>query len=512
MSSALCFLLNGKPVGLDAVDPNLTVLDWLRCQARLTGTKEGCAEGDCGACMIAIADARPDGRLHWRAINSCIRLLSSLHGHAVVTVDGLASGGSVHPVQQALVDAHASQCGFCTPGFVMSLYALYRNGGLQTLDRPEVERAFSGNLCRCTGYRPLIDAALALRDASDDAIAAENAVTAGRLHDLMRRSDAGPVAPHDGPLAAGDGPRTAAAVGSPTIDAGARALRPRTVEALLADRARHPGAWLIAGCTDVGLWITKQHRRAEHTIDVTFVTALQSIETLADGRLRIGAAVRLEQAWAALCARWPQLRGFADRFASRPVRNSGTLGGNIANGSPIGDSMPVLIALGCHVVVASQAGGERAIALEAFYAGRQQTVMRTDEVLLWIDVAPPGSSGLVAAYKVSRRIEQDISAVCLGLNIELDDGVSAPVVRTARIGVGGMAATPMRALRTEQVLVGAPWSDATLDLAVRTIRAEFSPITDMRASSRYREHVIGALLIRAWREHRGEPVALDALS
>lgn len=497
------FLLNGQAVALTDVDPNQTLLQYLRTDAGLYGTKEGCAEGDCGACVVALGervDDSGDEPMQWRAVNSCIRLLSSVNGKAVTTVEGLQQpGGTLHPVQQVMVDAHASQCGFCTPGFVMSLYARFQNGGADAMTHQEVDRILSGNLCRCTGYRPIIDAALMLRDVSGAQAIDENHRVARQLSRLLDNG-----------------------AGAVTAFSPARAMRPETTENLLAMRSRYPDAQLIAGCTDVGLWVTKQHQRFERTIDVTCVSELQQVQITDDNRLRIGCAVNLHDAWQVLVSRWPSLDTFAARFASLPIRNAGTLGGNVANGSPIGDAMPVLLALGC-TVVAGSTRGERSIALESFYKGRQQNQLAEDEVLLWLDIALPelseaaelsGAAGSIRpadlfAYKLSRRFDQDISTVCFAMNLQLDGDAARQTVRSVRIGVGGMAATPVRAQQTEQLLTGSPWNEPTIDAAARSLQGEFSPISDMRASATYRHQVIAALLIRAWRESQGQPVSVE---
>lgn len=499
-SQPVHFVLNGRSVSLEPVDPNQTLLQYLRQKMLLTGTKEGCAEGDCGACIAAIGQQTADGGMHWRAINTCIRLLSSIDTMALITIDGLRlDDGSLHPVQQAMVDAHGSQCGFCTPGFVMSLFARYQNGNIADLTRAGIDDLLSGNLCRCTGYRPIIDACLALRSTANDVVE-QNQAIALQLQQLQRGLIPTPKASE---------PDTAS--GPASND---RSMRPPTLSGLLESRAAYPDAQLIAGCTDVGLWVTKQHRRFTSTLDVTFAAELQQIESRVDGSLRIGAGVRLEPAWQALVERWPQLSVYAARFASLPIRNSGTLGGNIANGSPIGDSMPVLIALNTTVTVAS-IRGDRQFALESFYLGRQKTQLAPDEVLAWIDIAPPQPNAFVVAYKVSKRFDQDISAVCLCLNVSFDDtpdNAGVKLIKDVRIGVGGVAATPMRAAQTEQGLLAAPWTAATIEAAVQTIQSEFSPISDMRASAAYRRQVIGSLLQRAWRESQGQLVALEAMS
>jgi xanthine dehydrogenase small subunit len=485
------FLRRGRIVELDAVPPTRTLLDWLRepgpAGAGCTGTKEGCGEGDCGACTVALGELE-GGRLRWRPVNSCIRFLASIDGCALVTVDDLrAEDGDLHPVQQAMVDAHASQCGFCTPGFVMTMYALYEERLAQrapgappeALTREQAQQALAGNLCRCTGYRPILDAAqrmltLPPRGADEAAI----------------RRQLASIAPSRG-----------ARFASPDGDT----WRPHTVDELLAVRAAQPQAQIVAGCTDVGLWVNKQHARFSGVLDLSSVQELRSIEQT-EAATVIGASARLADAYDALVARRPQLRAFADRFAGPPVRNSGTLGGNLANGSPIGDSMPLLIALGATVRLAG-VDGTRELALERLYTGYRKNAIGPREVLTHAVVPAPAAGELMRAYKLSKRFDDDISAVCLAISLQLADGRVAAV----RIGVGGMAATPMRAARTEAALAGAPWSEQTVRAAAQVLRDEFSPIDDMRASARYRREAIGNLLWRLWHDSQGRHWNLERL-
>jgi xanthine dehydrogenase small subunit len=475
----LRFLRRGETVTVEGVPPTRTLLEVLREDLQLTGTKEGCGEGDCGACTVVLGEV-VNGQLEYKAINSCIRLAHSVDGMAVWTAEDIsAPTGELHPAQESMVRCHGSQCGFCTPGFVMSLFGMYQNrqsGAAITREQAQVD--LSGNLCRCTGYRPILDAA-------------QEMVTL--------------------PLPAGcgvDESATAAALRTlkPGSSADSAYVKPRSLKALLQARANRPGAQLVAGCTDVGLWITKQHRRFDHIIDVTGARELRRVESYPH-HLAIGAAVTLTDAFAALVKERPQLQTFAQRFAGLPVRNSGTLGGNVANGSPIGDSMPLLIALGASVVLMrwkkTRAGGEvahRELRLEDLYTGYRTNLMRTDEVLAWIKVPRPTAGERSTVYKISKRFDDDISAVCLALNLHIDDGV----VRSASIGAGGVAATPVRARQTEAALLGQPWNEDTVMNAMDTLRQEFQPISDMRASAAYRQMVLGNLLRRFWLESQGE--------
>ena len=552
-------------MALGNVPPDRTLLEVLREDLGCTGTKEGCGEGDCGACTVVLGEAR-GGKVHYSAVNSCIRLAHSVDGMALWTVEDLAEDPliqpvgdtapaaqqtiTLHPAQEAMVQCHGSQCGFCTPGFVMSLFGMYQRhiaptlptacgslppegalasrGGPSALDhvchgqpitRELAQEELSGNLCRCTGYRPILDAAQQM--ASLPGMAVNESEVLQRLK-LLR---------HDAIAHAAD----------------SAYIAPTTLPELLAARAAHPGAQVVAGCTDVGLWVTKQHKQYAQVLDVTRAAELRQVVQHADA-IHIGAAVTLTDAFAALTAQWPQLHRFATRFAGLPVRNSGTLGGNVANGSPIGDSMPLLIALRAQVVLASQARGERQLPLEDLYTGYRQNVMAADELLVRIVVPVPDSSktepppgrpkaagaprpdearapslsrdsedttvpsvgaNILRAYKISKRFDDDISAVCLVLNLDIAGGT----VQRASIGAGGVAATPARARQTEAALTGQPWTEATAQRAAAVLQAEFSPISDMRASGAYRRQVLGSLLQRYWLETQGQPsVSLDTLT
>ncbi len=477
----LHFVHRGEVVSLKQVPPTRTLLQLLRDDLGLTATKEGCNEGDCGACTVVLGEKRGD-HLHYSAVNSCIRLAHSIHGLALWTAQDLAAAdGRPHPVQQALLQNHASQCGFCTPGFAMSLFGLYQNqvGQGHSVSREDAKEALSGNLCRCTGYRPILDAAQQMQVLP---LAVVDEIEILSKLELLTHTDKG-------------------------LEANFSYKTPGTLAELLHLRATCPQAQIVAGCTDVGLWVNKLHKDFAQVLDVTRVAELRQI-TSDETRLSIGAAVTLTDAFAALEGTRPALHAFAMRFAGAPVRNSGTLGGNVANGSPIGDSMPLLIALHARVVLAS-VRGTRELALESLYTGYRQNVMAADEVLTQILVPHPQASEFLRVYKVSKRLEDDISAVCLAVRLQLKDGFVAQI----SIGVGGVAATPVRARQTEAALTGQPWTPATVEAAMSMLRAEFQPISDMRASSDYRRLVLGNLLQRLWRESQGElEVTLDALT
>ena len=478
----LRFVLGHRPHALPDVAPDRTLLDVLREDLRCTAVKEGCASGDCGACTVAVAEAEEGGRLHWRAINSCIRLAHSVEGMAVFTAEDIAGeGGRLHPAQRAMLECHGSQCGFCTPGFVMSLFALHRQRDGAAVSRDEALHALSGNLCRCTGYRPILDAAQTMHHWPDVPLD-----ESGLLQQLK--------------LLAQDGR-------APVADSASNFYAtPTTLSELLRLRAAHPQALIAAGTTDVGLWVTKQHRRFGQIIDVTRVTELRRIERGAHS-LSIGAAASLTEAFDALAESRPQLKPFFDRFAGLPVRESGTLGGNVANGSPIGDSMPLLIALGATLVLASTRG-ERTLPIEDFYLAYRKTGLAPDEVLARIEVPQPTPHEWLRADKISKRFEDDISAVCLAVALQVEDGV----IHSARIGAGGVAAVPARAIQTEAALAGQQCAEAIFDAAATVLEAEFKPLSDMRASSAYRRAVLGNLLRRGWQQSQPGALALADLT
>jgi xanthine dehydrogenase small subunit len=496
------FIRRGELVSLTNVPPDRTLLQVLREDLAATGTKEGCGEGDCGACTVVLAEPH-EGKLKYRAINACIRLAHSIDGMALWTVEDLAGpDGALHPAQEAMVQAHGSQCGFCTPGFVMSLFAMYQNHVCrgEPITRELAQEQLSGNLCRCTGYRPILDAAQAM--ARLPRVEQDDREILRRLEELAFRRQAAGASGNAGYMA------------------------PLVLPELLQLRAAHPKAQLVAGCTDVGLWVTKLHQEFGQVLDVGQVQELRRIEPY-EHHIAIGAAVSLTDAFDALAQQRPQLKSFFQRFAGVPVRNAGTLGGNVANGSPIGDTMPLLIALGAHVVLLS-VRGHRDLPLEHFYTGYRQNLLAPDEVVAWIKVPRPqaqrphpgplpegeGENGASAdqgmeqlrAYKISKRYDDDISAVCLAVRMHLREGV----VEQVGIGAGGVAATPVRALQAEAALRGQPWTQQAAQQAAAALRAEFRPISDMRASAGYRAEVLGNLMQRFWLESQGHQINLES--
>jgi xanthine dehydrogenase small subunit len=469
----LQFVWHDEIVTLQHVPPTRTLLQLLREDLGHSATKEGCNEGDCGACTVVLGELAGD-QISFQAVNSCIKMAHAINGMALWTAADLAAvDGTAHPVQQALHQCHASQCGFCTPGFAMSLFGLYQNRVLKDLSvsRTQAQEALSGNLCRCTGYRPILDAA-------------EQMATLPRVHVDEARlcQKLASIAPEN---------RT------PETDCSYEA--PTRLDVLLVARAARPQAQIVAGCTDVGLWVNKLHMDFAQVLDVTRVAELKAIE-VQHGHTVIGAAVSLNDAFAALETQRPQLHAFFSRFAGLPVRHAGTLGGNIANGSPIGDSMPLLIALRASVVLVSLRG-QRELPLQDLYTGYRKNAMAADEVLAFVRVPLPQPGESLRAYKVSKRSEDDISAVCLAINLQVQDGR----VAEASIGVGGVAATPVRAVQTEVALTGQAWTPDTVRQAKAVLRGEFQPISDMRASAAYRVQLLDGLMERFWLESQGAP-------
>jgi len=477
MSEPIRFFYQGQVRELRDVKPTQTILQHLREDLHCTGTKEGCAEGDCGACTVVIGSLE-DGELALRAVNACIQFTPTLDGKALFSVEDLAQpDGALHPVQQALVDCHGSQCGFCTPGFAMSLWGMYLKQEGRVPARCQINDALSGNLCRCTGYRPIIDAARRMVELPP--VAFDRAALAGRLR-ALQRSHGFTYAAH-----------------------GQHFHVPRTIAELAALRAAHPAAVLLAGSTDVGLWVTKHLRTLDDVIYLGQVSELKTVAE-ADGMLTIGAGVSLQDAYAALCQHYPDtLTELWQRFASLPIRHAGTLGGNVANGSPIGDSMPWLIALGSEVVLASS-DGTRVLALDKFYLGYQQKDLRPDEFVQAVRVPLPRAGLRFRTYKLAKRFDQDISAVCAAFAVMLD----GETIVEARIAFGGMAATPQRAAQAEAALLGQPWNETTLRTAMTALSDDYAPLSDARASSSYRMRTAQNLLRRFWLETRlHEPLA-----
>jgi xanthine dehydrogenase small subunit len=484
MSDPIRFYYRGQIQTVTDASPTRTILQHVREDHHCTGTKEGCAEGDCGACTVVVGELR-DGQVELNTVNACIQLLPALDGKALFTVEDLKQpDDTLHPVQQAMVECHGSQCGFCTPGFVMSLWGMYlrHDDKGDTPQRKEIDDALSGNLCRCTGYRPIIDAAQRMMELP--AVSFDRNAVAEPLRQLRR--DAMFVYSH----------------------AGRTFYAPRTVEQLVQVRAEHPAAVILAGSTDVGLWVTKQMRDLGDIIYIGQVAELKSM-TDADGMLQIGAGVTLNDAYAAICRHYPdELSEMWQRFASLPIRNAGTLGGNVANGSPIGDSMPWLIALGAEIVLRG-ASGRRVMPLERFYLDYQKQDLQPGEFVEAVRVPLPRANVRFRTYKLAKRFDQDISAVCAAFCFTLD----GDRIAEARIAFGGMAATPKRAARTEAALNGQPWNESKLKQAMALLAEDYAPLSDMRASGGYRMKTAQNLLRRFWLETRPDaPLPASAVN
>ena len=500
--NAVRFVRRGRVVERSGFAPTETLLDHLRIRERACGTKEGCAEGDCGACTVAVG--RPDGNggVTWRPVNSCILLLGMVDGAEIVTVEDLASSnGALHPVQRAMVDLHASQCGFCTPGFVMSLFTLY-HAGLRP-DRTVVNDWLAGNLCRCTGYRPIADAALACcTGEADDAFAKRAAETAGLLAGLSGDADLSET----GDLSGVSGlSGNADLSGNRDLFVGDNEsffAAPATEDALASLCARHPDATIVGGATDVGLWITKQLRDLPRIVHTGRVASLHEVREM-DDRVEIGAAATYTEAEAALGGIDPDVGEMLRRLGSKQVRATGTVGGNIANGSPIGDSPPVLIALGATIEL-RHGDTHRTLGLENFFLDYGRQDRAPGEILTRITVPRLGADEHFRCYKISKRFDQDISALLGAFRFRIRRGR----VADARIAFGGMAATPKRAPATEGAVTGLRLRDpVSWPAAADALAEDFSPIDDHRASAAYRMRVACSLLLKALAEIAGRPTS-----
>lgn len=457
----LTFYLNGQQINESSLDADVTLLRYLRSNKNLVGTKEGCASGDCGACTVLI------GELHgsdwsYHSINSCITFMSQLDGKSIITVEALASSkDDMHPAQTALVEKHASQCGFCTPGFVMSMVGLYESHAGQTLSRTDIEEALSGNLCRCTGYRPIIEASESMLNDYEDTVQIwrpEQALNTSSESSLQNEHS--------------------------------QSWTPRTEDQLKALLTEHSDAKMVAGATDLALLVTQAHQRITKLISLNQIPALKKV-TLNATELVIGAATPYREAEALLKKHFPEFGAMLARLGSKQIRNHGTLGGNIANASPIGDTPPVLIALGATLELASQKG-HRTIPIEQFFLDYKKTALAEDEYLRAIHIPRLKENEALKVYKISKRLEDDISAVLMAAKFKIEN----QTITNVKTGFGGMAAIPKSAPLLEQALINQTLNESSFEHAAPMISQDFNPIDDVRATAAYRVQVAKGLVIK----------------
>lgn len=477
----LTFFLNGKQITESELDADLTLLRYLRSNQNLKGTKEGCASGDCGACTVLVGEkpsVEPglnNNKPRWQyySANACILFMSQLEGKSVITVDALANGKDLHPAQQALVELHGSQCGFCTPGFIMSMACLYENtrqsGKSENISRQDVEVALSGNLCRCTGYRPIIDASMAMFD--DSRFPHEHPVQVWQPERDKSNDDSSELTTSKG-----------------LNTSHSQSWVPKDEETLKAILETHPDAMLVAGATDLALQVTQQHQGINKLVSINDIASLKTIE-ITDDTLAIGAATPYSQVESLFEEHYPEFASMLMRLGSRQIRNNGTLGGNIANASPIGDTPPVLIALGASITLASTSG-ERTIPLETFFIDYKVTQLKPGEYIQTIHIPRLKPNERLKVYKLSKRLEDDISAVLFAAKVTLQDGQ----ITTIKTGFGGMAAIPRSSPSIEEALTGKPLSEQSFVDAAEMIERDFSPLDDVRASAWYRIHSAKGLI------------------
>jgi len=466
------FLLNEKVIVLESVPAAITLLDYLRLECKLCGTKEGCAEGDCGACTVLIGRLTAD-ELIYETVNACIRFMGSLDGCHIVTIEHLRKAdGSLHPVQQAMVDHHGSQCGFCTPGIVMSLYGLWMSNPSPA--NRDVEEALQGNLCRCTGYEPIVQAAQAVSAVPDnDPLIVERNATIEQLQSMQ------------------DGKRVEIAYGNDLL------LIPSSVEDLVEIRKSYPDSTIVAGSTDVGLWVTKHMNDISPVVFISHLEELHQFEEVGDG-LNMGACVTYTEFMPLLEDKYPQVVDYWKRIGGGQVRNMGTIGGNVANGSPIGDTPPVLIALGATLTL--RCGDERrTLPVEDFFIDYGKQDRQTGDFVETIHIPTVPGDTFFRAYKISKRYDEDISAVVAAFRLKVENGVVVDAV----FAYGGMAATPKRAATVEHMILGKPWNEQSVVSALQGIDEDFTPLSDWRASSSYRSLIAKNLLRRFLLETSG---------
>lgn len=468
------FLLNDEAISLSDISGTQTLLDFLRLDKYLRGTKEGCAEGDCGACTVLVGRLS-HGTLVYESVNACIRFIGSLDGCHVVTIEHLkGKDGALHPIQQAMVEHHGSQCGFCTPGVVMSLYGLWMQKPNANAD--EIEQSLQGNLCRCTGYAPIMRAAQAISGTpKKDPLVRERATISAKLKDL-----------HDGKRIETSGDD--------------RVIVPANLNDFAALLVSEPKATIVAGATDVGLWVSKLMRDISPAVFIGHLDELKTIDAGKDG-LVLGAGVTYSEAANVITKHFPQLRDFWMRIGGAQVRNMGTIGGNIANGSPIGDTPPPLIALGASIIL-RKGKARRTVKLEDFFVAYGKQDRKAGEFVESIHIPYLSADDQFAAYKITKRRDEDISAVCAAFRVSIVDGK----ITDAVIAFGGMAATPKRAKAAEKALVGKSWNEGAFEAAATALARDFKPISDMRASAEYRMLAAQNLVRRFYLEGSGETV------
>lgn len=474
--SAVHFLLNNDVVTIENIDPNLTVLQYLREERFKSGTKEGCASGDCGACTVVLAELNNDNKtLNYKSINACISFVGSLHGKQLITVEHLKQGAQLHHVQQAMVDNHGSQCGFCTPGFVMSSFALHKQNS--TPNRAEVLEALAGNLCRCTGYRSIIDAAMvSSENAKDDSFAQHYQQSVKKLQEFKTLPAA------------------------KLCNAKHQYIAPKNTAELAEKLLENPQATLVAGATDLALSVTQNLATIEDLVYLGDVAELHTLENNADEFI-IGSAVPYTTFTPMLHDEYPELGEMIERIGSRQIRNNGTLGGNIGNASPIGDMPPALIALGADITL-QRGDVERKIALEDYFVGYKQTVLKDAEFIKNIYIPKAKTGQMLKLYKISKRIDDDISAVLAAFFLEINDNL----VTNVRIAFGGMAAIPIRAKQCEAALLNKTFNRENISAAQQALTLDFQPMSDVRASDKYRMKVAQNLLQKCYLELQNKTI------
>ena len=477
--STVRFLLNNDVVTIENIDPNLMVLQYLREIQFKSGSKEGCASGDCGACTVVIAELDRDNanQLHYKSINSCITFVGSLHGKQLITVEDLKDGANLHHAQQTLVDNHGSQCGFCTPGFVMSSFALHKHN--QTPNRAEVLEALAGNLCRCTGYRSIIDAAITSSTSSEeDSFAKHYQETVAKLTEFQKLT-------------------------APTLNGnGNNFISPKNINELAYELINEPTSTLVAGGTDLALSITQNLANIDKLIYVGNVEELTTLKET-DTEIVIGSALPYSKFIDTLHHYYPDLGDMIERIGSKQVRNTGTLGGNVGNASPIGDMPPALIALGATMTLHVN-GVERTILVEDYFVDYKKTVLKPSEFILSIQIPKPTVGQTLKVYKISKRIDDDISAVLVAIFIEQN---ASQEITNIRMAYGGMAAIPKRAPAAEAVLKGNRLTKESIAQAKTALATDFQPMSDVRASDKYRMTVAQNLIEKCYLEMQSQKIA-----